>query len=172
MDYLHATLTELGLRYIVTDGALLGSLKFGSLLDWDMDIDLHIHTDDFAKIPEVLVPRVLADGFYIREHSNGQSYVLQANEHNHLYIELNRRTEIFDNTALVPVRDKLYHAMQHPQGNLTAWYGTDWLKNKLRTVFYGSLEDSTNQMLCSLPGHHNCVDTRPSGADCKPLGLC
>ncbi len=34
-----------GIRYIVTDGALLGGLKVGSLLDWDADIDLHIENE-------------------------------------------------------------------------------------------------------------------------------
>ncbi len=172
MDYLHRTLAELNIKYIITDGGLLGSLKFGNLLDWDMDIDLHIRSEDFEKIPHILVPRIHADGFFIRLHPNEESYVVQANEHNHLYIELNRRREFFDDSWLVPVRDKLYRAMKHPVTNVTMWYGVDWFRNKLRTVFYGSLEDSTHEMLCSVPGHHNCVDQRPSGADCKVVGLC
>ena len=31
---------DVGIRYVITDGALLGALKYGRLIHWDADIDL------------------------------------------------------------------------------------------------------------------------------------
>ncbi|KAF4665063.1 hypothetical protein FOL47_004815 [Perkinsus chesapeaki] len=158
--------------YMITDGALLGSLKFGKLLDWDGDIDLHIHTEDFYRIETEVLPTVLQDGYYLRKHDNGRSWILQANDHNHLYIEYNLREEPFDDSWRVPVDNRLYNTLQHPEINLTSWYGPLFYRNGLRSVFFGRVEDSDNEMLCSIPGHHNCVENFPRGDDCRSAGKC
>lgn len=66
--------TRASAGYIVTDGVLLGSYKFGGMLDWDADVvwrlnartlgmiemcshgfftqDLHIHNDDFHLLED------------------------------------------------------------------------------------------------------------------------
>ncbi|KAF4695230.1 hypothetical protein FOZ63_026390, partial [Perkinsus olseni] len=172
MDYTHDLFARLGFRYMMTDGALLGSLKFGKLLDWDGDIDLHIHTEDFMRIETEVLPVVLRDGYYLRKHENGRSWILQANDHNHLYIEYNMREKPFDDSWRVPIDNRLYRTLRNPEVNLTAWYGPLFYRNGLRSVFFGRVEDSDNEMLCSIPGHHNCVDDFPRGEDCRAAGVC
>ncbi|CAD7943271.1 unnamed protein product [Amoebophrya sp. A25] len=45
--YITDLFDAVGIRYLVTDGALLGALKYHQLIRWDADIDLQIHPDDF-----------------------------------------------------------------------------------------------------------------------------
>ena len=158
---------------MLTDGALLGALKFGRLLDWDGDIDLHVEGSSFDRIEDELVPRVLSDGFFIRQHQNKKSWTVHANDHNFLLIELNRRDyDQFDDSWLVPVDGHYFHAMPNPTYNATMWYGNLWYQHGLRTVFFGRLEDSEDVMLCSVPGHHNCLTDYPPGHDCREQGVC
>ncbi|WP_040834021.1 LicD family protein [Nocardia brevicatena] len=42
--------TDLGIRYTMIGGTLLGSLRHGGLIPWDDDVDLAIPTDDLATL--------------------------------------------------------------------------------------------------------------------------
>merc|ERR1712098_906035 len=126
-----------------------GSFKVGDLLAWDGDIDLHVAEEDFNRIATDLVPRVLSDGFYLREHEGGRSWLLQANDHNFLFVELNLREELFDDTLRIPIGGKYFPAMKSVVQNLTDWYGPDYLQHRLRHVFVGRVEDSHRDLMCS-----------------------
>ncbi|CAL1160894.1 unnamed protein product [Cladocopium goreaui] len=134
--YIDAVFKELGVRYIVTDGVLLGSYKFGGMLDWDADVDLHIHNDDFHLLEDVVQHRVKQDGHFLRKHANNRSWLLQANEQNYLLIELNLREEHWDPERVwqVPVQGHLFPAMEDAHMNLSAWYGMSFFKHRLRHV--------------------------------------
>merc|ERR1712032_162287 len=95
--YIDDVFREFGIRYIITDGVLLGSYKFGGMMDWDADVDLHIHNDDFDLLfDHELQQRVKGDGHFLRKHANNNSWLLQDNDHNYLLIELNKRRECWD----------------------------------------------------------------------------
>eukprot|EP00929_Paragymnodinium_shiwhaense_P059625 TRINITY_DN29853_c0_g1_i2.p1 TRINITY_DN29853_c0_g1~~TRINITY_DN29853_c0_g1_i2.p1 ORF type:complete len:328 (+),score=70.82 TRINITY_DN29853_c0_g1_i2:1283-2266(+) len=170
--YIDDIFRELGIRYIITDGVLLGSYKFGGMLDWDADVDLHIHNDDFERLRDEVKPRVDADGHFVREHENGNSFLLQANDHNYLLIELNKRKEFWDPDRLwyVPVEGRLFPAMEDAHMNLSAWYGFSYFEHRLRHV--PQWEEELRPMYCCTPYHYNCVDEVPSGKDCRKAGRC
>lgn len=172
--YIDAVFKELGVRYIVTDGVLLGSYKFGGMLDWDADVDLHIHNDDFHLLEEVVQHRVKQDGHFLRKHANNRSWLLQANEQNYLLIELNLREEHWDPERVwqVPVQGHLFPAMEDAHMNLSAWYGMSFFKHRLRHV--PEWEEEERPMFCSTPYHYNCVDEPnvASGKDCRVAGVC
>jgi hypothetical protein len=171
--YIDDVFKELGIKYMLTDGALLGSFKIGDLLDWDGDVDLHIADDDFHRIEEVLVPRVKADGYHLRLHEGGRSWLLQANDQNYLLVELNLREEKFDDSWMVPIAGRYFPAMSQVISNLTDWYGHDFLQHRLRHVFVGRVEDAERDLKCSVPGHHNCLEPEyPPGANCANWGRC
>jgi len=141
----------------VTDGALLGGLKYGRLIQWDADIDLQIHPDDFERIP-TLEPRIKQDGFFLRKHQTSQTqYLLQANEKNYLLIELNKR--IYDPFTETPLyfflEGKRMPIPDRPIQNVTQWYGQGFLTNRIRHV--PEWEESVNPLFCGTPFHHNCI---------------
>eukprot|EP00927_Polykrikos_kofoidii_P060172 TRINITY_DN55237_c0_g1_i1.p1 TRINITY_DN55237_c0_g1~~TRINITY_DN55237_c0_g1_i1.p1 ORF type:complete len:779 (-),score=121.08 TRINITY_DN55237_c0_g1_i1:10-2274(-) len=172
--YIADVFKELGIRYIVTDGVLLGSFKYGGMLDWDADVDLHIHNDDFWRLENEVTARAQLDGHYIRKHVNNNSFLLQANEQNYLLIELNKRREYWDPDKVwyLPVEGRLFPAMENAHLNLSAWYGTSFFQHRLRHV--PEWEEELRPMYCATPYHYNCVDATqvPSGSDCKRSGIC
>eukprot|EP00747_Dinoflagellata_sp_TGD_P206442 gnl/TRDRNA2_/TRDRNA2_80151_c1_seq1.p1 gnl/TRDRNA2_/TRDRNA2_80151_c1~~gnl/TRDRNA2_/TRDRNA2_80151_c1_seq1.p1 ORF type:complete len:541 (-),score=81.04 gnl/TRDRNA2_/TRDRNA2_80151_c1_seq1:41-1447(-) len=172
--YIHGVFQELGIRYIITDGVLLGSYKFGSMLDWDADVDLHIHNDDFDRLESEVQSRVAADGHFLRKHVNNNSWLLQANDHNYLLIELNRRSELWDPDKVwhLPVEGRLFPAMEGAHLNLSSWYGMSFFRHRLRHV--PEWEEELRPMYCSTPYHFNCVDEPqvPGGGDCLRAGIC
>eukprot|EP00931_Biecheleriopsis_adriatica_P007362 TRINITY_DN108651_c0_g1_i1.p1 TRINITY_DN108651_c0_g1~~TRINITY_DN108651_c0_g1_i1.p1 ORF type:complete len:610 (-),score=105.23 TRINITY_DN108651_c0_g1_i1:67-1896(-) len=170
--YIDDVFRELGIRYIVTDGVLLGSYKMGGMLDWDADVDLHIHDDDFGRIEDEVVERAAQDGHYIRKHENNASFLLQANDHNYLLIELNKRGEFWDPDLVwqVPIEGRLFPAMEKAHLNLSAWYGMSFFRHRLRHV--PPWEEELRPMYCATPYHYNCVDTVPQGLDCHRHGRC
>merc|ERR1712137_1087685 len=165
---------ELGIRYILTDGALLGSYKFGGLLDWDADVDLHIHSDDFPRLENEVQHYVKREGHYLRKHENNESWLLQANEHNYLLIELNKRSEVWDpdHVWYMPIDGRLFPTMERAHLNLSAWYGFSFFRHRLRHV--PEWEEELRPMFCGTPYHFNCVDDImvPSGEDCQNSGIC
>jgi len=172
--YIDGVFKELGVRYIVTDGVLLGSYKFGGMLDWDADVDLHIHDDDFHMLEEVVQHRVRQDGHFLRKHANNRSWLLQANEQNYLLIELNLREEFWDPNRIwqVPIEGRLFPAMEDSHLNLSSWYGMSFFRHRLRHV--PEWEEDERPMYCSTPYHYNCVDESQvfSGKDCRRAGAC
>eukprot|EP00933_Yihiella_yeosuensis_P041218 TRINITY_DN35635_c0_g1_i1.p1 TRINITY_DN35635_c0_g1~~TRINITY_DN35635_c0_g1_i1.p1 ORF type:complete len:734 (-),score=111.46 TRINITY_DN35635_c0_g1_i1:240-2246(-) len=172
--YIDGVFRELGVRYIVTDGVLLGSYKFGRMLDWDADVDLHIHNDDFHLLEEKVQHRARADGHHLRKHANNRSWLLQANDHNYLLIELNLRQEFWDPAKVwqVPIQGRLFPAMEEAHLNLSSWYGLSFFKHRLRHV--PEWEEEHRPMFCSTPYHFNCVDetTQTPGRDCRSDGIC
>jgi len=172
--YIDGVFSELGIRYVVSDGVLLGSYKFGGMLDWDADVDLHIHTEDFDRLEEVVQHRVKQDGHHLRKHVNNQSWLLQANDHNYLLIELNKRKEHWDpdRTWQVPIEGRLFPAMEDAHLNLSTWYGLSFFRHRLRHV--PEWEEEDRPMFCATPYHYNCVDELqvPAGRDCAQVGIC
>lgn len=172
--YIADVFTELGIRYIITDGVLLGSYKFASMLDWDADVDLHIHDDDFPRLESEVQSRVAEDGHFLRKHVNNNSWLLQANDHNYLLIELNKRSEPWDPDKVwhLPVEGRLFPAMEEAHLNLSSWYGLSFFRHRLRHV--PEWEESSRPMYCATPYHYNCVDASqvPSGDDCQHVGVC
>lgn len=173
--YIDDVFRELGIRYIVTDGVLLGSYKYGSMLDWDADVDLHIHNDDFPRLAdEDVQTRVKQDGHFLRLHANNQSWLLQANDHNYLLIELNQRMEHWDPDRVwqFPINGRLFPAMEDAHLNLSSWYGLSFFRHRLRHV--PEWEEEHRPMFCATPYHFNCVDETQvySGADCRVAGVC
>jgi len=172
--YIANVFQELGIRYIVTDGVLLGSYKFGGMLDWDADVDLHIHDDDFGRIEDEVVPRAAQDGHFVRKHANNRSFLLQANDHNYLLIELNKREEAWDPERVwqLPIEGRLFPAMENAHLNISAWYGLSFFQHRLRHV--PEWEEGTRPMFCATPYHYNCVDETqvPGGGDCQRAGIC
>jgi len=172
--YIADVFDDMGIRYIITDGVLLGSYKFGSMLDWDADVDLHIHDDDFHRLEAEVQYRVAEDGHYLRKHVNNVSWLLQANDHNYLLIELNKRSEPWDPDLVwhLPVEGRLFPAMEEAHLNLSSWYGLSFFKHRLRHV--PEWEEASRPMYCATPYHYNCVDASqvPSGADCQRSGVC
>merc|ERR1712087_498859 len=173
--YIDDVFRELGIRYIITDGVLLGSYKYGSMLDWDADVDLHIHNDDFPRLfDEDVQKRVREDGHFLRKHANNNSWLLQANDHNYLLIELNKRSEHWDPERVwqLPVNGRLFPAMEDSHVNLSTWYGMSFFRHRLRHV--PEWEEEHRPMFCATPYHWNCVDETqvPSGKDCRAVGVC
>jgi len=172
--YIDDVFRDMGVRYIVTDGALLGSYKYGTMLDWDADVDLHIHSDDFDRLESEVQHRVRADGHYLRKHVNNVSWLLQANDHNYLLIELNKRQEHWDPDRVwkLPINGRLFPAMENAHLNISTWYGVSYLRHRLRHV--PEWEEEHRPMFCSTPYHYNCVDESqvPSGKDCRHMGIC
>eukprot|EP00931_Biecheleriopsis_adriatica_P038427 TRINITY_DN22016_c0_g1_i1.p1 TRINITY_DN22016_c0_g1~~TRINITY_DN22016_c0_g1_i1.p1 ORF type:complete len:721 (-),score=148.04 TRINITY_DN22016_c0_g1_i1:80-2077(-) len=172
--YIDGVFKEMGIRFIVTDGVLLGSYKFGGMLDWDADVDLHIHNDDFHLLEEKVQHRVREDGHFLRKHANNRSWLLQANDQNYLLIELNMREEFWDPERVwqVPIEGRLFPAMEDAHVNLSSWYGLSFFKHRLRHV--PEWEEEHRPMYCSTPYHHNCVDDTQvqSGKDCRQAGVC
>lgn len=164
--------TEHRIRYIVTDGALLGALKTGGLLNWDGDVDLHVEDSGFARI-EGLRPLVEARGYGLRLHERGESYLLTANKHNYLLIELNMRREAFPEFVWkVELDGGVFPVMDYPGRNATEWYGEGIFAHRLRYVPPWE-EDAGNFLFCSNPGHWNCAELGlQSGRDCKREGPC
>eukprot|EP00927_Polykrikos_kofoidii_P076817 TRINITY_DN73842_c0_g1_i1.p1 TRINITY_DN73842_c0_g1~~TRINITY_DN73842_c0_g1_i1.p1 ORF type:complete len:728 (+),score=96.65 TRINITY_DN73842_c0_g1_i1:109-2292(+) len=172
--YIADLFSELGIRFIITDGVLLGSYKFGRMLNWDADVDLHIHDDDFWRLEGEVTRRVAADGHFVRKHVNNRSFLLQANDHNYLLIELNKREEPWDPESVwyLPVEGRLFPAMEDAHLNLSSWYGVSFFKHRLRHV--PDWEEDFRPMFCGTPYHYNCVDETlvPTGGDCRQAGLC
>jgi len=172
--YISDVFRELGIRFIVTDGVLLGSYKFGGMLDWDADVDLHIHDDDFHRLADEVKPRVAKDGHYLRLHENNNSWLLQANEQNYLLIELNKRSEAWDPDSVwqLPIEGRLFPAMEEAHLNLSSWYGMSFFQHRLRHV--PEWEEALRPMYCATPYHYNCVDETqvPGGHDCRRAGVC
>eukprot|EP00929_Paragymnodinium_shiwhaense_P078544 TRINITY_DN40731_c0_g1_i1.p1 TRINITY_DN40731_c0_g1~~TRINITY_DN40731_c0_g1_i1.p1 ORF type:complete len:729 (-),score=104.83 TRINITY_DN40731_c0_g1_i1:453-2639(-) len=172
--YIAGLFDELNIRYIITDGVLLGSYKYGGMLDWDADVDLHIHNDDFGRLEGEVKPRVAADGHYLRKHVNNESFLLQANDQNYLLIELNKRKEHWDADRVwhLPVEGRLFPAMEDAHLNLSSWYGLSFFQHRLRHV--PEWEEADNPMFCATPYHYNCVDRTqvPDGEDCRKSGIC
>jgi len=172
--YIDDVFRDMGIRYIITDGVLLGSYKYGTMLDWDADVDLHIHNDDFPRLEEEVQHRVREDGHHLRKHENNNSWLLQANDHNYLLIELNRRREFWDPDAVwqLPVNGRLFPAMENSHVNISTWYGLSFFRHRLRHV--PEWEEEHRPMFCATPYHYNCVDETmvPSGKDCHRVGLC
>lgn len=171
--YIDDLFNELGMKYSVSDGVLLGSYKLGGMLDWDADVDLHIHDDDFDRLRTTEVrERIERDGYYLRAHVNNVSFLLQANDHNYLLIELNKRSEPFDPERLwqVPIEGRLFPAMEEAHLNLSAWYGMSFFTHRLRHV--PPWEEDERPMFCATPYHFNCVDEVPQGKDCRKSRRC
>ncbi|CAD7954534.1 unnamed protein product [Amoebophrya sp. A120] len=116
--YITDLFDKVGIRYFLTDGGLLGGLKYHSLIRWDADIDLQIHGEDFDKYllgkaalqtgtsigfphdkssnlttaSTTLEEQITKDGFFLRKHQTSKTqFLLQANVNNYLLIELNKR---------------------------------------------------------------------------------
>lgn len=173
--YIDDVFKELGIRYIITDGVLLGSYKYGEMLDWDADVDLHIHYEDFPRLfEEDVQSRVKQDGHFLRLHANNDSWLLQANDHNYLLIELNKRKEFWDPDLVwqLPVQGRLFPAMENSHVNLSTWYGMSFFRHRLRHV--PEWEEEHRPMFCATPYHFNCVDETQvySGNDCQAVGIC
>lgn len=172
--YIDDVFRDMGVRYIVTDGVLLGSYKYGTMLDWDADVDLHIHDDDFHRLESEVQHRVRDDGHYLRKHSNNASWLLQANDHNYLLIELNLRKEHWDPEHVwqLPINGRLFPAMENAHVNISTWYGLSFFRHRLRHV--PEWEEKHRPMFCCTPYHYNCVDEAqvPSGKDCRHMGIC
>eukprot|EP00928_Gymnodinium_smaydae_P001733 TRINITY_DN1061_c1_g2_i1.p1 TRINITY_DN1061_c1_g2~~TRINITY_DN1061_c1_g2_i1.p1 ORF type:complete len:732 (-),score=136.17 TRINITY_DN1061_c1_g2_i1:161-2356(-) len=172
--YIGEVFSEMGIRYIVTDGVLLGSYKYGGMLDWDADVDLHIHDDDFHRLESEVEPRVASDGHHLRKHVNNRSWLLQANNQNYLLIELNKRSEPWDPESVwqLPIEGRLFPAMDEAHVNLSAWYGMSFFRHRLRHV--PEWEEAERPMYCATPYHYNCVDETqvPGGKDCLRAGIC
>eukprot|EP00397_Hematodinium_sp_SG-2012_P016480 GEMP01016817.1.p1 GENE.GEMP01016817.1~~GEMP01016817.1.p1 ORF type:complete len:641 (+),score=109.15 GEMP01016817.1:157-2079(+) len=170
--YIHDVFKEMGIRYILTDGALLGSFKVGGYLIWDADIDLHIHSDDFHRLKTDVRERILKDGYFIRQHeTSAESYLLQANKDNYLLVELNKRQEQFDDSLLVPFEGRLFPTHMLAARNLSQWYGNSFLTNRLRYI--PPWEEVRSPLFCGTPFHHNCLPPHfPPATDCRREGLC
>ncbi|CAE7407690.1 unnamed protein product [Symbiodinium natans] len=172
--YIDGVFKELGIRYIVTDGVLLGSYKFRGMLDWDADV-------------EVVQHRVRQDGHFLRKH---------ANEANYLLIELNLREEFWDpdriwqvpvegiqhyNENAASVAGRLFPAMEDSH-----LYGMSFFRHRLRHVPEWEeveVEVGLRPLRCSQlqsvmwhwvalrPYHYNCVDETQvfSGKDCRRI---
>ena len=159
------------IKYAITDGALLGGLKIGRLLDWDADVDLHIEDESFSRL-ESLRGQIEKAGYWLRLHELGESYLLTANKFNYLYIELNRRSEPFpEEPWLMQLDGKWFPTLDHPGRNVSAWYGEGIYTHRARYIPPWE-EDAGNHMFCANPGHHNCVDDLPHGRDCHRDGPC
>lgn len=170
--YIHDVFRDMDVRYILTDGALLGSLKTGKYLIWDADIDLHIHSDDFPRLETDVRERILKDGYFIRQHETSErSFLLQANKDNYLLVELNQRAEWFDDTLLVPFEGRLFPTHAQATRNLSQWYGNSFLTNRLRYV--PPWEEKRDPLFCGTPFHHNCLPKHfPAATDCRRNGVC
>ena len=105
----------------MTDGALLGALKLGRLLEWDADIDLHVEDESFKKL-ERLKPLIEQQGYAMRLHERGESWLLTANKHNFLYMELNKRSEPFpEEIWKVEIDGRYFPVMENPGVNVSQW---------------------------------------------------
>lgn len=117
-------------------------------------------------------PRVDGDGHFLRKHVNNNSFLLQANDHNYLLIELNKRGEWWDKDRIwhVPIEGRLFPAAEESHMNLSIWYGRSFFEHRLRHV--PEWEEELRPMYCGTPYHHNCLDHVPSGRDCRSAGRC
>ncbi|CAD7956155.1 unnamed protein product [Amoebophrya sp. A25] len=159
------------IKYIVTDGGLLGGLKLGRFLDWDGDVDFHIEDESFDRL-ESLRPWIEQAGYHLRLHEGGNSYLLQANKFNYLLLELNKRAERFpDDIWMMEIDGRWLPVMDNPGRNVSEWYGEGIYAHRARYIPPWE-EDAGNLMFCSNPGHHNCVDDLPHGDDCHLKGPC
>merc|ERR1712107_212989 len=116
------------------------------------DVDLHIHNDDFHRLEDDDVQhRVKADGHFLRKHANNNSWLLQANDHNYLLIELNKRREYWNPEKVwqVPIEGRLFPAMEDAHLNLSSWYGLSFFKHRLRHV--PEWEEEHRPMFCATP---------------------
>lgn len=50
LDILHSYCREQGLRYTISNGTLIGSVKFGGYIPWDDDIDVTMPRDDYQRL--------------------------------------------------------------------------------------------------------------------------
>merc|ERR1711957_458051 len=156
--------------------------KFGGMMNWDADVDLHIHPDDFGRLESEVKPRVDADGYFLRKHVNNDdrehvtnaSFVVQANDHNYLLIELTNRQEPWDKDEVwkIPIEGRLFPALEDPHVNLSAWYGSSYFEHRLGHHALEPMEEALHPMGCGTPNHHNCVDSFPSGKNCQHSGRC
>eukprot|EP00392_Amoebophrya_sp_AT5.2_P010383 g10443.t1 len=176
--YITDLFERLQIRYLLTDGGLLGALKYGQLIRWDADIDLQIHPADFQKYfvekanlnGTSLETIITNDGFYLRRHETSKTqFLLQANKQNYLLIELNNREydkffeeEEESKPLYAPVDEgKLLRIPKRPLQKVRNWYGYSFLANKLRHV--PEWEEMENPLFCGTVFHHNCANGQLGG---------
>ncbi len=68
--------SELGLRYTLSSGTLLGAVRHGGFIPWDDDIDVAMPREDYERFI-LETPRMLNDGKYEVEHYSNNKNVRQ-----------------------------------------------------------------------------------------------
>ena len=64
---------QLGLRYYLTAGTLLGAVRHGGFIPWDDDVDVVMPREDYDKFRH-LAPQILQDGFLYQSSETEKNF--------------------------------------------------------------------------------------------------
>lgn len=73
MDEVHRICEEEGITYYMIGGTLLGAVRHGGFIPWDLDIDIAMPRKDYIRFKEVCGSRLKAPYAYL-DHTNCRTY--------------------------------------------------------------------------------------------------
>lgn len=69
LEDIHKVLSEHNIRYIIVDGTLLGAMRDQKMIEWDDDIDIRVHNQDWKKYQDIT--HKFSDEYHISGELNG-----------------------------------------------------------------------------------------------------
>ncbi|XP_031841357.1 ribitol 5-phosphate transferase FKRP [Nomia melanderi] len=85
-------LEEVGIRFWLEGGSLLGAMKYGDILPWDHEVQIGVNRDDIERSPwlikAMIKPTVDNDGFVWEKAAEGDFFKVQYSKINHLNVNI------------------------------------------------------------------------------------
>ncbi|MBE6573858.1 MAG: LicD family protein [Ruminococcaceae bacterium] len=103
MDVIHDLCVKHNIKYYIIGGTLLGAVRHGGFIPWDIDIDIAMPRTDYTKFKEVCRTE-LKEGYKYRDHTTNKKYyrphALVCKENTELYAKYDLDNKRYDNFGI------------------------------------------------------------------------
>ena len=180
MNLVEKLAVDEGLEYEIADGALLGGVKLGNFMPWDIDIDLDYNKKQVNKYRQggVFEVALKKAGINVKVEKYNEAHVVYLH-YKGIKTELWRN--LYENMSTTFTEDHLKHSPTRIQIGKNTWlrtvanpglsmrgrYGPRYLQHSESWILRGMKKSQIQYMpgewkKCKTPGHHACLSNYPT----------